>query len=60
MHWVNTFPPVLIQELTKSTDSFFDLEYLKTQFASLSGLVEKKQKQQIQNQDQAQPSDEKG
>jgi hypothetical protein len=32
MRWVNTFPPVLIQELTKSTGSVFDLEYLKTQF----------------------------
>jgi hypothetical protein len=60
MRWVNTFPPVLIQELTKSTDSFYDLEYLKTQFAQLSALVEKKQKQQLQNQEQAQPSDEKG
>lgn len=60
MRWVNSFPPVLIQELTKSADSFFDLQYLKTQFELLSGLAEKKQKQHIQILEQAQPGDERG
>jgi hypothetical protein len=60
MRWVNSFPPVLIQELTKSADSFFDLQYLKTQFVLLSGLTEKKQKQHIQILEQAQPGDERG